>query len=201
MPGAKSVRKSAAASGKGRYGTSKYPGLDIHEATAVDVYVRGGNASAAGRAAGYSEGTAKRALWLERPEVVNAIKKARLEIQEKLNLQPENLLRETARIAFLDIRKAFDQSGNLLPIQSIEDQTAAGIISIEVTANNDGSAVTKVRFADKLNALDKLMRHRGLFAKDNQQSAGSLGEALREFAAEIHKGTSRFVPPGTDNKG
>ena len=39
----------------------------------------------------------------------------------------DRVLTEYAKLAFLDIRKAFDEDGNLKPIHELDDDTAAAI--------------------------------------------------------------------------
>ena len=82
---------------------------------------------------------------------------------------------EYARLAFLDIRKAFDEGGNLIPIHELDDDTAAAITGLEVDkkvskmTDENGeplveSHLHKIKFSDKKGALDSLAKCLGMFA-------------------------------------
>lgn len=83
----------------------------------------------------------------------------------------DDVLREISRIAHLDIRRAFREDGTMLGIHDLPDDVAAAIASIEMDEIYEGagskrSAVgvtKKVRFAEKLRALELLGKHLRLF--------------------------------------
>lgn len=88
----------------------------------------------------------------------------------------ERVLRELARIAFFDPRKLFDKDGNPLRITDLDDDTAAAIAGLDVSEEYEGSGkdrvlrgyVKKWKLQTKDGALDKLMKHLGGYAKDNE---------------------------------
>lgn len=108
-------------------------------------------------------------------------------------------LKELARIGLADIRTAFDEEGNLLPVSEWSDDLAAAVSSIEVVtrdlpgeaedeldAQPHGGAlarkrrakveyVHKIRFWDKNSALEKIAKHLGMFI---ERIGGPNGEAL-----------------------
>jgi phage terminase small subunit len=109
----------------------------------------------------------------------------------------DRVLQEFARLAFLDIRKAFDADGNLKPIHEMDDDTAAAIAGLEVEvkritgeADDDlegqphGGALKrqygasarlhKIKLTDKKGALDSLARHLGMFV-DKTEITGKDG--------------------------
>lgn len=99
-------------------------------------------------------------------------------------------LQEVARIAYNDPRNFFREDGTLKPPHEWSGDMAATISSIEVVEQtveirkDDGAQVKtetittgrtkKLRFWSKIDALDKAMRHAGLFEKDNRQLAPNL---------------------------
>lgn len=81
------------------------------------------------------------------------------------------LLRELRRIALFDIRKLYDKDGGLKKPTEWDDETAAGVSAIDVEKlfGDDGTGkkghigyTVKVKTADKIAAIDKLMRYFGM---------------------------------------
>ena len=103
------------------------------------------------------------------------------------------LLFENARIGFSDIRRLFDAEGRLKPAHDWDDDVAAAVASIETRElfgeGPDGKRqiglVHKIKLWDKSAALERLMRHLGMFEKDNAQhrplSALSDDELIRKL--------------------
>lgn len=92
----------------------------------------------------------------------------------------EKTLREVARIMYSDPRRLFDAEGRLLPISALPAEVAATVASFEVvTRRVPGSDpveveyTSKIKFWDKNSAIDKAMKHLGLFEKDNKQGKPS----------------------------
>ena len=98
----------------------------------------------------------------------------------------DRVLAEYAKLAFLDIRKAFDSDGNLVPIHEMDDDTAAAIAGLEVEVRRvpgegteereaqphggelkrhrgEPSRLHKIKLSDKKGALDSLAKHLGMF--------------------------------------
>ncbi len=156
-------------------------------------YIETGNASEAYRLS-YDAGGMK-------PESVNRSAKALLDnakIAARLgemkarqlkrhDVTIDRVLAEYAKLAFLDIRRAFDAEGNLLPIHELDDDTAAAIAGIEVEVKrvpgeadeelegqpNGGSLrrshgtaarIHKLKLSDKKGALDSLAKYLKLFS-------------------------------------
>ena len=92
----------------------------------------------------------------------------------------QRTLEEYAKIGYmqLDVRKLFDEQGNLIPVHELDDDAAALISSIEVsevvseqlgTKDAPRVVLTRVRkirlhsLGDKKAALDSMARHLGMF--------------------------------------
>lgn len=84
---------------------------------------------------------------------------------EAAGLETERTLREVARIAYADPRRLFDPDGSPIPLHELPEEVAATIASYEVWP--DGRM--KIKFWSKVEALDRAMRHAGLYERDNKQ--------------------------------
>ena len=79
-------------------------------------------------------------------------------------ISPERILQELAVIAFARVPDYVDGSGALKP--NLKPQQGAAIASVE-----KGSTGVKVKFYDKMKALELLGKHFGLFdGKENQEN-------------------------------
>ena len=84
----------------------------------------------------------------------------------------DSTVRAIACLAHSDIRKFYDEHGNLLPIHSLPDDLAACIASIEVVRRNLTSGdratevVWKIKLWGKPQALELLGRHQGIFREE-----------------------------------
>lgn len=101
-----------------------------------------------------------------------------LELRKNLNITPERVLQEYARIAFADIRCIFDDNGTLVPLHELDDDTAAAVASVEVQTIGDADGVMKtdthkLKMYDKLNALNVLAKRLKLY-EDSLKVEGSL---------------------------
>lgn len=95
----------------------------------------------------------------------------------------DRVLEEVASLAFIDPLMLFDDHGRLLPIREMPERARRALQSmdLDVVTNSDGDIVRetrKLRFHDKGQQLDRLMKHLGLFERDNQQRQGGDEERL-----------------------
>lgn len=136
----------------------------------ADEYLLDLNATAAYKRAGYrgrgrsAENAASRLLG--NVGVQQHIAERRAALQEKLELSQERVLKETARLAFDDIRRLFNADGSAKKVSELDDDMAAAVLRFDTSEVTDGDrkVVThRLRMADKNAALDKLMRHLGLY--------------------------------------
>lgn len=140
------------------------------QARFVQEYLVDLNATQAAVRAGYSKRTAVKigSENLLKPDITREIKKAMDERAERTGVSAERVLHEIARIAFLDIRKAFNADGSMKPLDQLDDDTAAAIAGLEVPEelDEDGEVVRarlkKLKLSDKLGALTLLARHLGM---------------------------------------
>ena len=145
------------------------------------------NATQAAIRAGYSVKTAGQQGFdlLKNPEIQSRITKNMKKREERTEITQDRVLKELGRLAFLDIRKAFDDNGNLLPIKDMDDETAAAISGLEVVRAGEGftDITSKIRLIDKKGSLELVARHLGMFEKDNKQrkSEFNFGDILGEL--------------------
>ena len=155
------------------------------------------NATAAARRAGYSAKTADRIgpELLGKTCVSEAIQQAIREREKRTEITQDMVLRETAKLAFFDIRKMFDKDGKPLDIPKLDADTAAALVGLDVqdVADNDGDYVgfvKKYKMADKLKALELLGKHLGAWEpKDDgpkdEVVEDDLSRSLRELGEEL----------------
>lgn len=144
----------------------------------------GGNQTAAAESAGYTPGrAAEQAGWrlMKNKQVVTALEARRAgeleRAQAATGVSIERTLRELGRICYFDPRKLFDDKGNLKPVHELDDETAAAIAQVEQFEEFQGRGedrelvgyTKKVKIFDKNPAIDKAMKHLGLFEADNKQ--------------------------------
>lgn len=142
------------------------------------AYLETGNQSEAYRRAYRAENMKKetvtrKASELMRDGYVSArVKELQAEQRKRFAATTANTVEELARIAFFDPRKMFHADGRLKTIHELDSDMAAALGGFDVvTALRGGEAieVRKIRFNNKLNALEQLGRHLGLFQKDSSQ--------------------------------
>lgn len=144
-------------------------------------YIETGNASEAYRQS-YDAGDMKPATinrnakaLLDNSKIAARLAELTANLQKKHEITVDRVLKEYGRLAFLDIRKAFDEIGNLKPITELDDETAAAVAGLEFEDVYDGTGrdrkkvgvLRKLKLSDKKGALDSLARHLGMFSSDS----------------------------------
>mgnify|MGYP003387114439 CR=1 FL=1 len=153
-------------------------GLTLKQRTFADEYLLTHNKKASAIKAGVSAksaGTTGGRLC-KNVDVSKYISLRRCQIQDELEASycttKDRLLRELAAIAFLDPAKMFDESGNILPMHTMDEMTRRAIASIDVEelANTDSEligCVRKVKTSSKIAAIELLGRHLGMWGQNN----------------------------------
>ena len=142
----------------------------------VQEYLVDLNATQAAIRAGYSKRTAE---WigpqlLGKTHVSEAVQKAMAKREERTEITQDRVLKEYAKLAFLDPRRFYDDDGQLLQVHELPEDVAAALSSMEVVTERAGElelAVRKIKFSDKKAALDSIARHLGMF-KDKTELTG-----------------------------
>lgn len=179
-PRAAPAKAKSAPQPKQKAGTSK-EAAEQRKRLFVEAYIaNGGNGKQAAIAAGFAPKAAAQqaSRLLTDANVSQLIRERSQKLAQKMELTTERTLREVARLAYFDPRKLLDNTGRPKPLHELDDDTAAVIAGMEVVDKFDApdpggertlSTVVKYKLADKNAALDKAMRHLGLFSEDNKQ--------------------------------
>ena len=99
----------------------------------------------------------------------------------RMLISKRRVLHEAARIAFFDPRKLFDPEGRLLNVNDLDDNTAANIAEVTTETLWEGGeegrravgTTTKVKFWNKVTALDLLAKYYKLYEKDEKEAGDS----------------------------
>jgi phage terminase small subunit len=178
-----------------------------HEAFSQGL-AKGLSASEAYVAAGYKESRSAASRLSTNVNVEARIAELVNKGAEKAGTSIAHVLSELTRLGFSDIRKAFTESGSILPPAEWDDDFAAAVAGIEVVSRNTNEKddegrmviehVHKIKFWDKNSALEKLAKHLGMFI-DRTELTGANGgpietvdlpplEAARRIAFALAKG-------------
>lgn len=142
------------------------------------------NATKAAIRAGYAAKTARVIGYenLTKPYIAEAIEAAMKARSERTEVTQDRVLAEYAKLAFLDPRRFYNESGGLIPVHELPADVAAALSGMEVTVERAGkdedgkqefADVTKIKFADKKGALDSVARHLGMFT-DKVEHSGEI---------------------------
>lgn len=161
----------------------------------VKAYLESNNGTKAAIAAGYSEKTAGAAAsrLLKNVKVKEMMAAPIAKAAAETEITVARLVKELGRIAFLDLRKLFDDQGRMLAIDQLDDDTAAALSGIDIDelfefngAEKEKVGFTrKVRTASKLDAIGKLLAHLG---------AAEMGKNNKVFSLTINLGEPEARP-------
>ena len=142
-------------------------GLNPKQAQFVQEYLIDLNATQAAIRAGYKPSCAGKTgnELLKNPHVAAEIADAKDARAVRVGITADKIMRETARVAFSDPASVLNEIGQIKGLRDLTPAQRAAVKSVKVLA--DGTL--EVQFWDKMNALEKLMKHHGMFEKDNAQ--------------------------------
>jgi phage terminase small subunit len=165
-------------------GTSKAADTARKRAFAEAYIANKRNGRLAAIAAGLSEKGAEIAAVriLKDPGVVALIAELTAAHEQSLGLKTDATLRETDRLIRSDLRTLIGPNCTVKDPSEWDDEMAAAVASFEVVEEFSGTGedrkltgyVKKIKLWDKNAAIDKGMRHLGLYEKDNAQHGESL---------------------------
>lgn len=132
---------------------------------------------------------------LATPKIAQRVAELRALVAEKTAVTEARVLEEVARLGLFDPRNLFRADGSPKDITELDDATAAAIAGLEVLEQYEGSGaerkfvgyIKKYKIADKNSALEKLMKHLGMFERDNKQKAGLFDNVPRETLEMIEE--------------
>lgn len=185
--------------------------LTLKQERFAQKYVELGNASEAYRqsydAAAMKPETINRnaKAMVENSKIATRIEELRGLALKRHQVTVDRVIAEYAKIAFLDIRKAFGDDGDLKPIHEIDDDTAAAIAGVESEAVFEGSGrdrervgtLKKIKLADKKGALDSIAKHLGMFTDKTEITGKDGGPVdLTDARAALLRGIVPEAPGG-----
>ena len=177
-------------------------------------YLETGNASEAYRLS-YAAGNMKpasvhrsAAALLANPKIASRLADLKGRQLKRHEVTVDRVLAEYGKLAFLDIRKAFDGDGKLKAIHDLDDDTAAAISGLEVetrvTPGGDGQGhnrLHKIKLSDKRAALDSLAKHLGMFVERTETKHTLEALTDDQLAAQLERLAARAgvrLAPGRD---
>lgn len=137
---------------------------------------------------------------LKDPAVVAYLEKKRRQAETEADVTQGRVLRELAAVGLMDIGKLYDENGNFLPLEQMDEQARRSIVSIEVVTQRvagsprdepEYETIKKVRLADKNRGLEMLGRHLKMFT-DN---VNLTSDPIRALLEKID-GQSKGIPGG-----
>lgn len=143
----------------------------------VEEYLIDLNATQAAIRAGYSPNTAQEqsSRLLSNVMVKNEIDKAMAERSRRTGINQDRVLRELAKIAFVNPNDVINFRDATVKMTSEENLAAIASIKVKKIPGEYGDATEReVKLYDKLRALDLLGRHLGMF-KDKIEINGDMG--------------------------
>lgn len=143
----------------------------------ADEYLIDLNATQAAIRAGYSPKSAEQqgSRLLTNAKVRAYIDERMAEHSARTGVNQERIIRELARIAFLDPTQLVDMdSAELLDAASADDRAAIASVKVKTMSGETEMIEREVRFADKIKALELLGKRFGMWL-DRQQLDGTVG--------------------------
>ena len=153
----------------------------------VEEYLIDLNATQAAIRAGYSPDTAS-VIGCEnliKPKIKSAIDKAIAERSKRTGINADRVIREIAKIAFVNAGEVIDFDTAILMDKISEDDMAA-IQSVKIKTFGEDGVEREVKLADKLKALELLGKHLGLF-KENIELTGDVKTEMTNLAAILEQ--------------
>ena len=127
------------------------------------------NGAAAARRAGYSPDQAQSnaAAMMDMELIQKNLRRLMRRRERNYELTGERVLKELTKVAFSDIRDLFDDNGNMVPMNELDDNIAPAVASIKVkerTGKNGDTEIEKeIRLWDKPKGLELLGKHFKLY--------------------------------------
>ncbi|MDU2106213.1 terminase small subunit [Clostridium sp.] len=143
----------------------------------VEEYLIDLNATQAAIRAGYSPNTAKDIGCenLAKPNISACIDKEIAERSKRTGINQDRVIRELARLAFVNANDVIDMEEATLKDGATEDDTAAiASVKVKTIPTKEGEGIEReIKLTDKLKALELLGKHLGMF-KDKLEIQGSV---------------------------
>ena len=187
---------------------------DLRYAAFAREYARTHNATQSAIKAGYSSKTAASlgSRLLRNVKVAEMVQALEREASELAQIDTVRLLRESARLAFVDPRRLFHPDGRPKAPHELDDDTAAAVAGIERVVEykevpkKKGKGTRKQRVVvfrykvlDKNSTHERLFKHKGLFKEAPPPLPGDLEEG-EENALDIARRIAFVLVVGAREK-
>jgi len=153
-----------------------------------EEFLLGVPAYKAAEKAGYSPGASRQtsSRLLSFGYIQEYLAERKAEMAKKFDITREDLIREMAKIAMFDVRRMYNEDGTMIPIQHLDDISAAAISGVEIVEEHEIKGTKtikrgytkKVKFSDKLNAVLGIFRSLGYNPPDKHEHSGPDGGAI-----------------------
>lgn len=138
------------------------------------------NGKAAAIRAGYKPTSAETmaSKLMMRQDIKEYIRELKQIRAERTGITADEVIEELAAIGFYNIQDLINDDMSIVNMKKANRKSVTPVIGIEVTESFSGTGKkrtktvqTKVKLADKTNALIHLGKHLGIFEKDNAQKS------------------------------
>ena len=140
----------------------------------VEEYLIDLNATQAAIRAGYSPNSARDigSENLTKPHIRARVEEALAERSKRTGINADRVVRELARIAFVNAADVINFDSATLSENASEDDTAAiASVKVKTIPTDAGEGVEReIRMCDKLKALELLGKHLGMFNNDPESN-------------------------------
>lgn len=170
----KGAKKPAAKAKKQKAGTGKEASIERRKVFVEAYITNGGNATQAAITAGYSDKTAgsQGQRLLKDVEIASRIAERAKAVANKYELTTELAARSIVQELTFDPAKLYRDDGSLKDIHELDEDTRMALSAVEfeqVGGKDDPVTVRKVKWANRAQAREQLMKHLGMFERDNTQ--------------------------------
>jgi len=162
------------------------------------AYLETGNASEAYRRAYDAESMSTEAIHVEasrlldHPTVALTVDRLKADQRRRHALTVDRVLAEYAKIAFTDAGDILSKVSSQRSLADLSPDERAVVAEVSETTTENGGSI-RVKLYNKLDALEKIARHLGIFEKDNAQAGKAAGDAMAEAANASSRDLARAV--------
>jgi phage terminase small subunit len=149
------------------------------------------NATKAAIRAGYSSKTAYSIGEenLRKPEIKKFIQEVREKDAKVAEITRSMVLEGYRKLAFYDTRKFYNENGDLIDVNDLDDETSFALTSFEVSEEKEKGVVTgyvkKIKMSDRKNALDSICKVLGYNASEKFAFENFTDEQLDEVVNKL----------------
>ncbi len=114
-------------------------------------------------------------------KVATRVRSMQAEAAEVAIFKDADILREIKALALVDIGGIIKEGGVFKMLHELSPELRAAVASFKI----DKDGVVEYKFWNKLEALEKAMKHRGLYKEDNTQKSDPLRDLLESLGGAV----------------